>query len=276
MVVAQEPTVKSVALVAVSTPVATVIFPVVDPACTTAVIWVGLNPPVEVAVVPLNLTVPSLVGVSKRFVPVIVTDVPCVPHVGVNEEMVGAQLPVGAMVKSVLLVAMVPLVTWMGPVVVPVSTSARISVPDTIAKEAAACPLKSTAVTSGLSKFDPVIVTTQPFAVAVAAGPPLGVNDVIVGAAAKAGASRPSTSRATATPTPATRRPMCRFKSFMTPSSLSASPCSRLRCARGAGHPLELHVTYLIPYSGRLLHLNTRTPPPRPRARRELTLSQPS
>src|SRR6266545_6285284 len=107
-------------------------------------------------------------GVSKRFVPVIVTDVPCAPHVGVNEEMVGAQLPVAAMVKLVLLVARVPLVTWMGPVVVPVSTSARIWVPDTSVKEAAACPLKSTAVTSGLSKFVPVIVTTQPFAVAVA------------------------------------------------------------------------------------------------------------
>jgi hypothetical protein len=38
------------------------------------------------------------------------------------------------------------------------------------------------------------------------------VNDVIVGVAAKAGASRPSTSKATATPTPATRLPNVSLK----------------------------------------------------------------
>jgi len=226
IVMQEEATVKSVALVPVATPVVTVIFPVVAATGTTALIWVGLAPEVMVAVVPLNLTVPGLVDESKRFVPVIVTDVPTCPQVGVNEVMVGAQVPGLATVKFVELVATgrSPLSTTIGPVpVVPVLTVALSSVPETTKKFAAAVPAIVTLVTAGFVKFVPVTVTTQP------TGPLVGVNDVIVGATAKAGASRPRTSNATATPTPATRRPMCRLKRFMTPSSLSASTSSWLR-----------------------------------------------
>ena len=69
----------------------------------------------------------------------------------------------------------------------------------------------------GVLKLVPVTTTTQP-----PAGPLVGVNAVTVGAA-NAGAWRPSTIRATATPTPATRRPMCRLPKLIASSSLSAS-----------------------------------------------------
>jgi hypothetical protein len=65
---------------------------------------------------------------------------------------------------------------------------------------------KVTVLTSGLVKSVPVIVTMH------ATGPPLGVNDVIVGEAASAGAANPNTSSATPTNTPAKRGPMFRFE----------------------------------------------------------------
>ena len=82
------------------------IFPVVAPEGTTAVIWVGLSATVEVAVLLLkNLTVPALSEASRRFVPVMDTDVPTGPHVGVKDVMVGAQPPGSATVKLVELSA---------------------------------------------------------------------------------------------------------------------------------------------------------------------------
>jgi hypothetical protein len=65
-------------------------------------------------------------------------------------------------------------------------------------------------VTSGLVKPVPVIVTMHP------TGPPLGVNDAIVGVAASAGAANPNTSSATPTNTPAKRSPMFRFELIRT------------------------------------------------------------
>jgi hypothetical protein len=164
------------------------------------------------AVTPLNVTEVAPV----KFVPVSVTEVPTAPDVGLNDVIVG-QVVVATSKLGPLSAVPSAFVTWMSPSVDPVFTTAVIEVPESILKEAAAVVLKSTAVTLGLLKFVPVMVTTQP------TGPLAGENDVMVGANANAGASRPSTSKAAATPTPAARQPMCRLNSFMAPSSLSAS-----------------------------------------------------
>jgi hypothetical protein len=93
-------------------------------------------------------------------------------------------------------------------------------------------PPISTLVTIGSLKFVPVITTTHPV------GPLVGENDEIVGEVADAGASRPSTSEAAATPAPARRRPRRRFARVMASSSHSASQIqSGPRGALGApGH----------------------------------------
>ena len=65
--------------------VVTEIAPVVAPVGTVAVILVGLFTVNEVAEIPLNLTVDAL----EKLVPVIATDVPTEPDVGVNEVIVG-------------------------------------------------------------------------------------------------------------------------------------------------------------------------------------------
>jgi hypothetical protein len=220
-------TVKSAVLIACApTGVSTLTFPVVAPEGTIAVTEVALVARVDEAFVVLNVTVPALSEASRRFVPVMVTDVPVGPHVGVNDVMVGAQVPGSATVKSVVLITVPPptplLVTSTFPVDTVAGASARIVVPETTVKFAALTLLNSTSSTTGLSKFVPVIVTTQP------AGPLVGVNEVIVGARANAGASRPSTSKAAVTPIPAARRPMCRLNRVMAPSSLSASTSSQL------------------------------------------------
>ena len=125
---------------------------------------------VNVAVIPLNLTAVTPV----RFVPVIVTLVPGLPLAGVNDVIVGA----APTPKLVALVAAAEpaVVTWIGPEVAPVGTVAVIDVPDTTVNEVAAVALNWTVVAP--QKFVPVMVTTVP------TGPPVGVNDVIVGAAA--------------------------------------------------------------------------------------------
>ena len=94
-------TVKSVALVAVLPDTVTVIFPVVAPAGTVAVMLVVVLA-VAVAVVPLKRTV-LFAGVALKFVPVIVTVAPIRPDVGVKLVIVGrVEAPT---TKSVALVA---------------------------------------------------------------------------------------------------------------------------------------------------------------------------
>jgi hypothetical protein len=99
-------TVKLAALVAVPPGVVTLILPVVAPVGTVAVICVAEFTVNDVAVVVLNFT--ELVvkfaplTVPLKFVPVIVTDVPTGPKVGVNELIVGAGT--GVTVKLVVLV----------------------------------------------------------------------------------------------------------------------------------------------------------------------------
>jgi hypothetical protein len=77
-------------------------------------------------------------------------------------------------------------------------------------------PPISTLVTIGSLKFVPVITTMHP------AGPLVGENDEMVGEAADAGASRPSTSKDTTDATAATRSPRYLLKGAMAPSSLLA------------------------------------------------------
>jgi hypothetical protein len=87
-------TVKFAALAIVPPGVVTEIFPVVAPVGTVAVICVAEFTVNDVALVVLNFT--ELVvkvaplTVPLKFVPVIVTDVPTGPKVGVNELIVGA------------------------------------------------------------------------------------------------------------------------------------------------------------------------------------------
>ena len=203
------PTVKFVALSAVPLAVVTLMGPVVAPAGTVVTICVALFD-VIVAVVPLNFTEVAPV----RFVPMMVTGVPTGPEVGVNDVMVGlAQLP--ATVKAVALVP-TPLtfVTEIFPFTAPAGTAARSWVLESkitvVWSTGVVSAPKVALVTSGLVKPVPVIVTMHP------TGPPLGVNDVIVGVAASAGAASPNTSSATPTNTPAKRGPMFRFELIRT------------------------------------------------------------
>jgi hypothetical protein len=88
--------VNDAVLVPVPAGVVTAIGPVVAPAGTVAVIWVS-EFTVNVADVPLNFT--AVAPVKPE--PVMVTDVPDEPEVGVNEETVGAE-PVPQLVAGMI------------------------------------------------------------------------------------------------------------------------------------------------------------------------------
>ena len=106
-------------------------------------------------------------------VPLMVTEVPGWPAVGVNELIVGTTVTT----KSAELV-LVPAVvlTLMGPVVAVAGTVAVICVGE-FTTNVASTPLKETVLTP----VNPVpVITTD-----VPAGPFVGVNDVIAGATAK-------------------------------------------------------------------------------------------
>ncbi|MGA9162630.1 MAG: hypothetical protein WB297_17440, partial [Actinomycetota bacterium] len=179
-------TVKFVELVAVPVGVVTRIGPVVAPVGTATVILV----PPALTVKPGAFTLLNETAVAPvKLVPLIVTEVPTGPLVGLNEEIVGA--PVVVTMKFVELVA-VPsgLVTAIGPVVAPAGTVAVIFCALSIVN-VADVPLKVTLVTFGPLKLWPWIVTEVP------TGPLVGLNEEIVGAAARA-ASAPG--RATRIP----------------------------------------------------------------------------
>ena len=167
---------KSVALVAVPPGVVTAIGPVVAPVGTVAVIWVSEFTVNVVAAMPPNVT--ALAPVKP--VPVITTEVPTAPLVGLNDVMVGT----GDGVTSKL-VALVPVpsvsVTAMAPSVALAGTVAVIWVSELTVNEVAAVPLKVTAVAT-LESWKPVpVITTD-----VPIGPLVGLNEVTVGAAANA------------------------------------------------------------------------------------------
>jgi hypothetical protein len=136
---------------------------VVAVAGTETVIWVAeftTNPgavtllkvtPVVVKLAPLT--------VPLKFVPVILTDVPVGPKVGVNDVIVGA----GA-VTTVKLVALVfcpaTVYTWIGPVVAPAGTTAVALVVLAFVGVTRLEVLKRTPVTVELNV--PLIVTVVP------------------------------------------------------------------------------------------------------------------
>ncbi len=84
--------VKLVVLVAEPHGVVTLIGPVVAVEGTVAVIWVA-EFTTNVAVTLLNVTEVVVKPVPLKFVPVILTDVPTGPEVGVNEVIVGVPAP---------------------------------------------------------------------------------------------------------------------------------------------------------------------------------------
>jgi hypothetical protein len=159
-------TVKSVALVAVLTGVVTPIFPVVAPEGTVAVICVfelTVNPGAGVA---LNVTADA----PHRFVPVIVTEVPTGPLVGLKELMAAARLPVTVKVAALLTVTLSAPVTEILPLFAPAGTVAVIFSEEFTVYEALVPP-NATAVAP--VKFVPVIVTEVP------TGPQVGTNEEI-------------------------------------------------------------------------------------------------
>ncbi len=161
-------TVKLLVLVAVPPGVVTAMGPVVAAVGTVAVICVFELTVNVVAVVPLNFTAVAPV----KPVPVITTEVPTGPLVGLNDVIVGIGDAVTS--KLVALVAVPPgVVTAMGPSVAPLGTVAVICVFEFTVK-VAAVPLNFTALAP--VKPVPVITTDVP------TGPLVGLNDVIVGA----------------------------------------------------------------------------------------------
>src|SRR6266478_4628008 len=158
--------VKLAVLVAVPPGVVTEIVPLLAPAGTVAVIWVA-ELTVKLALVPLNATVVAPV----RVVPVIVTEVPAEPLVGLNPVTVGAGR---VTVKLAVLVAVPPgVVTEIVPLLAPAGTVAVIWVAELTVK-LALVPLNATVVAP--VRVVPVIVTEVP------AEPLVGLNPVTVGA----------------------------------------------------------------------------------------------
>ena len=145
-------TAKLLALVPVPAEFETLTGPVVAPVGTLARNCVSESNEKLAAGVPLNET-PVM---PVKLLPLMVTDVPTVPLVGVNDVMLGGRI-------TVKFVALVPvpleLVTLMGPLVAATGTVARICVLESMSKVAAA-PLKSTA--TALANSAPVIVTSVP------------------------------------------------------------------------------------------------------------------
>jgi len=152
-------------LLAVPLGVVTLILPVVAPTGTIAVILV-LEFTTKLATVVLNLTRVAPV----KLVPVITTEVPTGPEVGVNLVIAGVT------VKLLVLVVVPPgVVTAMGPVVAPVGTVAVIWVA-LLTVTVAFMPLNLTTVAA--VKLVPVITTEVP------TGPLVGLKLIIVGGTA--------------------------------------------------------------------------------------------
>ena len=164
-------TVKLGPLVAVPNGFVTLIWPVVAPDGTVAVIAVpvGFQENV-VAFVVLNLTA----VVPTKFDPLIVTDVPGGPLAGEKLEIVGAHED-ETVKSSVLGPEPSGVVTVILPVVAPVGTSAVIELPAAV-NVVWSTPLNSTSVAP--SKWFPEIVTLAP------TGPHAGENELTVGAGA--------------------------------------------------------------------------------------------
>ena len=159
-------TVKLVELFPVIPLTVTEIGPVVAPTGTAVVILVVVEPD-TVARTPLNRTV-LLAAVLLKLVPEIVTITPYTPLPGLNPEIDG----VPKTVKFEELLIVTPLeVIEIGPVPAPAGTAVVILV-EFHEVTTAGVLLK---VTTGVSKFVPVIVTMVPLI------PPVGLKPVKVG-----------------------------------------------------------------------------------------------
>jgi len=127
---------------------------------------------VGVAVVPLNLTV-LVPCVAPKFTPVIVTDAPANPEVGLKPVILG---PGAVTVKLVPLLATPPTVTTTFPVVAPAGTGTTMLVALQLVG-VAAIPLNLTVLAPCVApKFAPVIVTKVP------STPEVGFRLVMLGA----------------------------------------------------------------------------------------------
>jgi hypothetical protein len=147
----------------------TTTLPVVAPVGTFATMLVALQLE-AVAAVPLNVTV-LVPCVAPKFVPVIVTDVPTAPEVGLRLVMPG----VASTVKVAPLLTTPLTVTTTLPVVAPVGTFATILVALQLVI-VAAVPLNVTVLVPCVApKFVPVIVTDVPTV------PDVGLRLVIAG-----------------------------------------------------------------------------------------------
>lgn len=148
-------------LAAVPDGVVTEILPVVAPEGTVTVIFVE-EFTVNVVEVPLNFTA---VAPVKR-VPLMVTEAPADPLVGLNDVIVG---PVVTVKLAELVAVPAGVVTEIFPVVAPVGTVAVILVEESTVNFAADVPLNFTPVAP--VKFVPLIVTEVP------TGPLVGLNE---------------------------------------------------------------------------------------------------
>jgi len=147
-------TVKTTPLLATPATVTTT-FPVVAPLGTTTEMVVPVKPKI-VAVVPLNVTV--LFPGGPKFVPVIKTEEPTGPDVGLRLVMLGG----GITVKTTPLLATPPTVTTTLPVVAPVGTGTTMLVALQLVG-VPAVPLNVTVLLPWLApKFAPAIVTEVP------------------------------------------------------------------------------------------------------------------
>jgi len=146
-------------------PTLTTTFPVVAPLGTGATSLVLLQL-VGVAAVPLNLT--ALVPcVLPKFAPVIVTDVPTAPDVGLTAVRLGGGGGGAVTVKEIPLLAWPPTITTMFPVVAPLGTGAPRLVPLQLVG-VAGIPLNVTVLAPCVvPKFAPVTVTGLPTVPAV-------------------------------------------------------------------------------------------------------------
>jgi hypothetical protein len=129
---------------------------------------------VGVAAVPLNLTV-LVPCVAPKFAPVMLTDVPATPEVGLRLVIVGT----GAVtVKVMPLLAAPPTATTTLPVLAPLGTGATILFALQLVG-VAAVPLNLTVLVPCVApKFAPVIVTEAP------TKPDVGFNPVMFGTGA--------------------------------------------------------------------------------------------
>ena len=149
----------------------TTTLPVVAPVGTTAVIDVLLQLVIEVAVTPLKLTEP-VPWVEPKLLPVIVTEEPTRPEVGLREAMDG----VPGTVKAEPALATPLTVTKTLPVVAPVGTTAVIDVALQLVIEVAVTPLNVTLLVPCVEpKLVPVMTTEAPTA------PVAGLRLVMVG-----------------------------------------------------------------------------------------------